>query len=245
MHHEMNTNLDGFLQNWMGYGNLINPFFVIGPEPGGTAEELPARVTAWHSLTQMLPPEERHLVDALLFHNKIKERRWFSERPQLQPTWRRVIIAYLTARNKRIDVDIIRNVQRDLFGNATTRGITKMYLLPLSSPTQRIWQYSALYKDREDCERVCGAQRIKWFQDLMKASHRKKVLMLGFSNTSHYYQIPELGPDVSWQTTYVCEKKIETVRDVNANQYVIAYHPMASYSTDDYFRQIGRLMSFD
>ena len=72
-----------------GYGRWESPYWFIGPEQGQGRHEknaLSPRAGAWQRLG------ECELVDCREFHTQIGVNNWHREHPQLQQTWRRLIL---------------------------------------------------------------------------------------------------------------------------------------------------------
>ena len=89
-----------------GYGRWDAPYWFIGPEPGQARDEhndLQRRFEAWLHLGG------GELNDCRDFHALIGEKRWHRERPQLQPTWRPLILLLMAFLERPTDKESLRN----------------------------------------------------------------------------------------------------------------------------------------
>ena len=100
-------------RQFYGYGRWDAPYWFIGPEQGQGRDEnndLKRRAEAWLHLG------ERELCDCREFHERICQRKWHSEKPQLQPTWRPLMLLLMAFLGRSTDRESLRFYQRDRWG---------------------------------------------------------------------------------------------------------------------------------
>lgn len=92
-----------------GYGRWDAPYLFIGPEqgkgrfePSGNSQ----RVSAWQKLGQT------ELCDCLDFHAQIPDMSWHCVKPNLQRTWRPLILLLRTFLDLPSDAENLREYQR-------------------------------------------------------------------------------------------------------------------------------------
>ena len=103
-------------RRFYGYGRWDAPYWFIGPEQGQGRDEdndLKRRAEAWLQLGG------RELCDCREFHGRICQRKWHSEKPQLQPTWRPLILLLMAFLEKPTDRESLRVYQRDRWGTVS------------------------------------------------------------------------------------------------------------------------------
>jgi hypothetical protein len=96
-----------------GYGRWDAPYWFIGPEQGkgeGEPSDNSQRVKAWKHLG------ETELCDCLDFHAQIADMSWHQGKPNLQRTWRPLILLLKTFLDRPSDIESIRAYQRDRWG---------------------------------------------------------------------------------------------------------------------------------
>jgi len=116
----MNDEIETMARDFYGFGNWNAPYWFIGPEPGGSNNEV--RAKAFKELGC------DGLCDCKRFHEEIEVLDWHHNRnyygtPKLQSTWRRLILllmAYLNeyADNYFPDDEKLRIYQRDHWGRS-------------------------------------------------------------------------------------------------------------------------------
>ena len=103
-----------------GYGRWEAPYWFLGPEQGKGRKEPPdntRRVEAWFELGAT------ELCDCHDFHSLIGEKDWHREKPNLQRTWRPLILVLKTFLDDLSNDDLsnkecLRNYQRTRWGRA-------------------------------------------------------------------------------------------------------------------------------
>lgn len=167
--------LQAFTAGRIGYGNLDAPYWLLGREEHTDAPvvEIPLRL-------QGPPLEDLHAA-----HEKLPEGlQWFGEKPSLQATWHKLIVALLTATGRPAEEADVRAYQATKLGR--TAGETLMMTLyPL--PAQGIkapWPYADAtdlphLATRAAYEEDVWLARAAWLQKLAKEHHPKWVLGYG------------------------------------------------------------------
>lgn len=94
-----------------GFGRWNAPFWFIGPEPGGNPDQI--RLEQWSRSFK-----KAELCDCREFHLKIGEVRWHLKkpRPELQKTWRRLILFLKAVKGDQRDRESLRVYQTKEFG---------------------------------------------------------------------------------------------------------------------------------
>jgi hypothetical protein len=96
-----------------GYGRWDAPYWFIGPEQGkgqGEPSGNSPRVRAWQRLGGT------ELCDCLDFHAEMPDMSWHCRKPNLQRTWRPLILLLKTFLDQPSDLESLRAYQRDRWG---------------------------------------------------------------------------------------------------------------------------------
>jgi hypothetical protein len=98
-------------EKFWGFGRWDAPFWFIGPEPGGSPDRV--RLDKWQDVFH-----KAELCDCREFHRAINEERWHFKRPQpeLQKTWRRLILFMQEIRGRSTKRESLREYQVEKFG---------------------------------------------------------------------------------------------------------------------------------
>jgi hypothetical protein len=160
-----------------GYGRWAAPYWFIGPEQGQGRHEssdLRPRVEAW------LHFGGRELDDCREFHARIHEQRWHRETPELQQTWRRLMLLLMTFLGRPIDDQRLCKYQRDEWGRlgGETCVIELSGLAAKSAKVRR---------DRTSFR----SERIKVIREKMLHYKPELVVMYGVSEKRHWEAIAE------------------------------------------------------
>jgi hypothetical protein len=133
-----NLPLNDFISTFYGYGNARGQYWFIGMEEGGgdTLEEIEQRVLLWEQRGQ------HELEDIKAYHLALGISRYFTEPTKSQSTWRQLIRIILSAPNKALSLDTIKQYQREAFGQWAGESCL-IELLPLPSPSTTQWLYKA------------------------------------------------------------------------------------------------------
>jgi hypothetical protein len=162
-----------------GHGRWGAPYWFLGPEGGMAHSEntdLTRRVKAWRDLGG------GELNDCPTFHDRIGEERWHRERPrpQLQPTWRPLILLLMSYQGRRTDSESLRNYQRDewgtLDGETCVIELSALAARNLGIPRKRDW-----YRK----------ERIEEIRQRMDFHKPKFAVMYGKKQREHWSAIAE------------------------------------------------------
>lgn len=196
-----------------GYGRWEAPYWFIGPEQGQAREEnddLAPRAEAWRRLGG------GELIDCRTFHDQIGEKRWHRERPQLQPTWRPLILLLMTYLGRHTDNESLRTYQRNEW--ATVNGET--CAIELSGLAANSFQVA---RDREQFHK----KRIAVIRQRMREYGPRLVIMYGLSEINHWNEIAEssIPPD--------------GIQKLGKTILAVARHPTSHGSTNAYWKGFG------
>lgn len=122
--------LQDYIQGFFGYGSLSAPLWFIGMEEGTGQETLEERLQAWQDLGRSAT------LDIRLFHERIHETRWFWAFPNIQRTWRRLIIMALRYVDEPVDRERICHYQASRLATETE---ALLELMPLPHKGLREW----------------------------------------------------------------------------------------------------------
>jgi hypothetical protein len=166
-----------------GYGRWDAPYWFIGPEQGiALSEDIEYRVDAWHALNKS------ELSDCREFHELIKEQRWHRQKPQLQKTWKQLILLLMVFKNKSTDNESRRLYQRDHWGmqNGETC-VIELSGLPAHSYTKSKHQRVKLFPQGE-FEKILE-RRINLIRERILENKPCLVVMYGLSEKKHFEKI--------------------------------------------------------
>ena len=158
-----------------GYGHWSAPYWFIGPEQGQAPEEnddLNLRLKAWLELGG------GELTDCREFHALIGEKRWHREKPQLQSTWRPLLLLLMTFLGKKTDKDILRSYQRDMWGS-TDGDTCVIELSGLAARNLKVPRDRDLFRE----------ERIAVIKERMRQHTPALVVMYGLSEIKHWNAI--------------------------------------------------------
>jgi hypothetical protein len=196
-----------------GYGHWDAPYWFIGPEPGQARDEnddLRPRVEAW------LHFGGGELTDCREFHNRIGEKRWHRERPQLQATWRPLMLLLMAFLERPTSNENLRNYQRDKWGM-------------LSGDTCVI-ELSGLaahsFKVPRDRERF-RLERINLIRERMRDHHPELVVMYGTSQRE------------SWELIAGRAFPPDNILSLKSTILAFTPHPTSHGLTNAYWGELG------
>ncbi len=131
--------LRAYAQSFYGYGNYQGKWWLVGLEEGGgeTVDDLDWRIKTWASRGR------RELDDVSVFDSSPAHGKWFTARPPLQPTWRKLIRMMLVADGRPTDDDSIRVFQGAKLGRLGADNCL-LELLPLPSRSVGEWIYGEI-----------------------------------------------------------------------------------------------------
>lgn len=209
--------LEAWMETRLGYGNVAAAGWFVGMEEAcHCADELPDRLAggAIEDLDENLRRLECYpdLLD---------------DEPNLQPTWRPLIRAWLVATTGRSPTTAeIRHYQRNQLGRRDADHLLTE-LLPLPSPGIKRWLYRQLGLEREAYTKEWVPKRIEFLAEQWRGAPTRPRVALAYGKTywDHYREIFGLGtssgvpivaasPD--WARGFV----------VDGGGVVLTYHPV-------------------
>jgi hypothetical protein len=199
-----------------GYGRWDAPYWFIGPEQGQGRHEkdndLKPRLEAW------LYFGGRELDDCRDFHDRIGEKRWHRETPELQRTWRRLMLLLMTFLGRPTDDESLSEYQRDEWGRLSGETCV-IELSGLAAKSAKV------RRDRKSFR----VERIKTIRERMFQHKPELVVMYGLSEKRH------------WEA--ITEQRFPTGNILKLGHTIVAQpiHPMAygERGPDPYWREWG------
>jgi hypothetical protein len=225
--------LRSFAQRFYGYGNPNARLWIVSMEEGGgaTKGEIAARLIAWRDLGC---PET---CDVAEFHKRAHiAPELFRERPRLQRTWYRMIRIILSAAGTDPNPELARGYQRDRLGRRS--GETRLLpLLPLPSPSLKVWRYPKWCKipelrDRSTYRDSTLERRIEYISSQIRSGRPQSMIFLGSTYREYAERI-------------IC-RRLEQHRDgfwwtLKGSMRVVAcHHPNTRGMRNSYFDRVGR-----
>lgn len=232
------TQLEQFMNTFLGYGNLLSDYWFIGMEEGGgnSVEEIEARLNYW------LEGGCKTVEDVAEYHQKFGMEYFFNESPKNQPTWNKLIRIMLALEEQPLTLDSVKAFQKDRLARQGSDNCL-LELFPLPSPSVGHWLYSEIsaldyLATREAYKAHLQELRIDLLQKKIIKHQPKLVLFYG--NNPEYRQY--------WQKIARCELQDIEVEGRSAYKgingetlFIIVSHPVATGISNAYFHQIGNL----
>ena len=161
-----------------GYGRWDAPHWFIGPEPGQGRDEnndLRRRAEAWLQLGG------RELCDCREFHERICLKKWHGEKPQLQPTWRPLILLLMAFLEKDTDPESLRAYQRDRWGMVSGGETCVIELSGLPANSFKVPRDRKSFREK----------RIEVIRQRMQTYRPALVVMYGASEKEYWEELVE------------------------------------------------------
>jgi len=203
-----------------GFGRWAAPYWFIGPEQGQSPDEhndLKPRAKAWLCLGG------GELNDCRKFHELIGEKRLHRETPQLQRTWRPLMLLLMAFLGEPTKNDGLRDYQRDKWG--ALDGDT--CVVELSG--------MAAHSFKIDRDRNCFLEkRVKIIRERILQHKPKFVVMYG------------MREKLSWERIADRPFPRENILELGPTILALTPHPTSHGSTNEYWKGLGnrlRLMS--
>jgi hypothetical protein len=229
--------LDEFAHSFYGYGNYGGQFWFIGMEEGGGAsfDEIAKRLEAWALRGR------RETDDVAEYLAAIGLTHLHNNHPKLQSTWSgliRILLSSEGSEGQTPTTEQVREYQRTSLGRLA--GNTYLAeLFPLPSPSLGHWlyaQHSALpyLVDRRTYRQHCLAFRSAHLRE-QSGEHRPAVaIFYGLSYRRYWQAIANVDFKEELDGVYTgCN---------GSTLFIMTRHPAATGVTNEYFRQIGRLI---
>lgn len=197
-----------------GYGRWEAPYWFLGPEQGKGSKETndnAPRLEAWLQLGA------KELNDCYDFHRIIGEQDWHQEKPNLQRTWRPLILLLKTFLNESKDKDSLRAYQRDRWGRLSGG---ETCVIELSGRPARSFNVPV---DREQFRQ----ERISIIRQRMHTHRPKFVVMYGMNGKVH------------WENIAGCKLVCDDVVKLGSTMIVFAPHPNTRGRKDTDWEKLG------
>jgi hypothetical protein len=209
---EMDSDLREMARRSYGYGRWDAPYWFIGPEQGQGDEDLTTRLKAWIHFGK------RELDDCRDFHLRIGEQRWHGDALQLQPTWRRLMLLFMSFLGRPADDASLLKYQRDEWGRLSGETCV-IELAGLAAKSYKV------PRDRTSFRQ----ERIKFIREKTLLQKPKLLVMYGIAEKRH------------WEAT--TEQRFPPENILMLGKTVVAQplHPMAygQRAPDPYWKEWG------
>ena len=207
----MDVELELLARNFYGYGRWDAPYWFIGPEPGGGGNA--ERASAWINKFN-----RAELCDCKDFHREIDEKRWHraTRKPQLQPTFRPLILLLKTFLNETSDREAIRNYQRDHWG--------------MIGGKTCVIELSGLAAKKKDPKKPAPflKERIDHICEMRRRHEPTFVVMYGVAEKEH------------WEKIAGCPLCPDVVVKRESTMFMFTSHPMAFGKKNSDWEELGR-----
>lgn len=227
--------LSEFMLRFYGYGNYDGNYWFIGMEEGGgnSFDDVTKRLMVWAERGK------HELEDVSNYHTEMEVTHLFGDKPKLQRTWNKLIRAYLSMQRQVPTTEQVRAYQGKFFGRSN--GSTCLLeLLPLPSPSTNHWlygQHSRLpyLKNRDAYKEFCVKPRVANLRRRLKQHRPRAVVFYGLSYLSEWQAIAE--------TDFLPSANGLLTGQNGSMIFVVTKHQVAKGVTNDYFHQVGNLVS--
>lgn len=226
--------LEAFMPKFYGYGSYKADWWFVGMEEGcdPSGKDIHLRLNAWSKHGE---PELADLVD---FHEAIGVTKHFNRRAALQRTWASLIRIKLAGEGKSPTTEMVRDCQRSSWLR-TSGNSCGLELLPLPSPSTKVWHY----KERSKLPGL--SDRAAYATDWMprRAAHIAQRVADYQPRTVVFYGMTYLD---SWQA--ISEARLERTSDPQirfaerrGTTYLAIPHPTYTGLTSEFFHSVGRI----
>ena len=203
-----------------GYGRWDAPYWFIGPEQGkgqGEPSGNSRRVEAWQQLGKT------ELCDCLDFHVHISDTSWHLEKPNLQRTWRPLILLLKTFLNQPSDIESLREYQRDRWGRVKEGETCVIELSGLAAKSAREPINRSRFRE----------ERIQTIRKRMLSSGPIFVVMYGLNERS------------DWEKIAGCPLVRDGVAKVGSTMIAFAPHPQDHGRRNVDWTNLGEMLRKD
>lgn len=235
------------LESFWGFGNYASQYWFVGMEEGGGNEiqEVSKRLSVWEQLGS---PE---LIDNFEYHKGISGYGYenhFQGKIKLQPTWAKLIRAYLNAENpnKEYSVDDIKKFQAQSWGRSNSNNCL-LDIFPLPSPSAHDWYYDKwctipILQSRDTYKNALQAKRIDSLQQKISIYKPKVVMFYAFDN--NYIKLWEQVAEINFTAKNnfkIFREKSAYVSKRDETLFVVTYQPSAIWN-NEYWNNLGKLI---
>jgi len=231
-----NQILEEFIHNFYGYGTYRCNYWFIGMEEAGgnSIQEINRRLSAWEKRGQL------ELEDVAEYHFAIDIPEHFRDPVKLQPTWNKLIRILLSAENRTVTLEDVRQYQKNLLGRSKGESCL-LELLPLPSPSTGKWTYAQVsdlpfLKSRQVYAEACTPFRIEHLRDRIQEHQPHLIVFYSFSYQDQWRDIAGTDLQLSYNGEYYTGGDQNTL-------FLICKHPAARGITNQYFDDIGKIIS--
>lgn len=205
-------------EHFFGYGRWDAPYWFIGPEAGmaRAGDSLELRYQSWKKLG--CAP----VVDCAAHHRGFGFEKWHRHLPPTQATWRQLIRALLVYKGLPTDTEVIREYQRDKWGNSGGETCV-IELSGLAAPNMRTPQDRMTFLSK----------RIARIRETMLVHAPRFVLMYGSGNL------------LEWERIAGGDFDSNGLRRVGGTVAAIAFHPVTRGLGNEYWSNLGRMLRGD
>jgi hypothetical protein len=226
-----------WLEGRIGYGNLRAPYWLLGLEEACGDEEQELRRRFEGGVLEELRHAHLRIFGA--------DNPWFGPKPQLQSTWRRLMLTVLAAQGRHHNKQDLRDYQTRELG--TLDGETLLAeLFPLPSKNLGTWRYAALpgipeLADRIEYAKVWRDRRVILFRNLVRDHRPVAIVAYGKGRWPAYKEVFQQADWTPWPHGW-CETAIVDVHGVRI-LVALTVHPTAHGLTDASWRALGTWLS--
>jgi hypothetical protein len=228
--------LEDFIHKFFGYGNFKGKYWFIGMEEGGgdSFTDINRRLKSWDYRGKL------ELEDVADYHFSIGIPDHFKDPVKLQRTWNKLIRILLAAEGIEIKLDDVREYQKSYLGRLNVDSCL-IELLPLPSPSTGSWLYSQYsripyLKSRKLYSQTCIPFRSIHIKEMLDHNEPKAVIFYSFSYKDYWQDILGFNFVSMNNGEYYMRQESNTL-------YIISMHPAAKGVSNDYFENLGRIIS--
>ncbi|GBE94660.1 hypothetical protein [Nostoc cycadae] len=227
------------IDTFYGYGNYQGNYWFIGmEEAGGDFKDVNNRINIWDKRGL------KEIDDVAEYHIDIGWPSDFQPGAAIQPTWKGLIRIVLSAKGKeKINLEDVRQYQIQELGRKD-KETCLLELLPLPAPSLKHWIYNqhshlSYLFNRQIYESYCLEKRINYIAERIKEHKPEGVVFYGKLYEYSWREITKKITDIDFKLTsegfLICR--------TSQTMFVIAKHPVAFGSTNQYFHNIGRAIA--
>jgi len=241
------TTLSNRLQSFWGFGNYESKYWFIGMEEGGgdNIQEVSKRLSVWEKFGS---PE---LIDNFEYHKGISGYGYenhFEGKIKLQPTWAKLIRAYLNIENpnRNYSADDIKKFQAKYWGRLNSNNCL-LDIFPLPSPSANNWHYDKwceipILRNRDTYKNALQSERVNTLQKRISTYKPKVVMFYAFGD--EYLKFWEQVAEINFteKNNYkIFRDKSVYLSKKDESIFVVTYQPSAIWN-NEYWDNVGRFI---